>query len=161
MNTRDKHEDKRQRWTFRSIYILFFVLGVVALYLFYPIPKKTDNDEMLEAISDYTIIFNHHDKILSNVKYVKNQITKIDLSVKQIQRENDIESKIRKIEKSKNSSTLVQQTSYNQIASKLLRLYFNSRQKLAKTAKNNSKISSELEECKGFITDGGMGRAPF
>jgi len=159
MNTRDKQEDSRHRWTFRSVYLLFFVLGIILLYLFYPVPKKKDNDEMLESISDYTIIFDHHEKLLKDVKYVKNQIKGIDLTVKQIQRENDIESKIRKIEKSKNSSTLVQSTSYNQIASKLLRLYYNSRQKLAKTTKNNSMISKKLEECKGFVKD--MGRAPF
>jgi len=159
MNTRDKQEDSRHRWTFRSVYLLFFVVGIILLYLFYPVPKKQDNDDMLESISDYTIIFNHHDKLLKDVKYVKNQIKGIDLTIKQIQRENDIESKIIKIEKSRNSSTLVQSTSYNQIASKLLRLYYNSRQKLAKTAKNNGLVTKELEECKGFVKD--MGRSPF
>ena len=159
MNTRDKREDIRHRWTFRSVYLLFFVLGIILLYLFYPVPKKKDNDHMLEAISDYTIIFDHHDKILKDVKYVKRQIGDIDLSIKQIQRENDIESKIRKIEMSRNASTLVQPTSYNQISSKLLRMYFNVRQKLAKTAKNNGLVSKKLEECKGYIKD--MGRAPF
>jgi len=159
MNTRDKREDNRHRWTFRSIYMLVFVLGIVLFYLFYPVPKKADNDDMLEAISDYTIIFDHHDQVLKDVKYVKGQIGKIDLTVKQIQRENDIESRIRKIEKSRNSSTLIQPASYNQISSKLLRLYFNTRQKLAKTTKNNVLVNNELDECKGFMKE--MGRAAF
>ena len=159
MNTRDKQEDSRHRWTFRTAYALFLVLGLVMFYLFYPVPKKKDNDHMLESISDYTIIFDHHEKILKDVKHVEGQIRGIDLTVKQIQRVNDIESKIRKIEMSKNASTLVQPTSYNQIASKLLRMYFNARQKLAITAKNNSLRSRELEECKGYVKD--MGRAPL
>lgn len=160
MNLKDRKETKQKKWTFRVLYALFFAVICLLFYVFYPLPSKKDNQVMLEEMTDYKLIFDHHYQVKPLANNIKENISGMNFTIKQIQKELDVQSKINKLNKSSNASTTVQPTTFNGNAAKMLRLYFDSRQLLGKTELNNNRISKNLEDCKAFVADG-MARAPF
>lgn len=159
---KDLREEKRKRITFRGGFLLFLAVFVPLFFLiFYPLPQKKDNEYMLTAMSEYNTIFNHQSKLNGAVKDIRQRISGLNLSIKQIQKVDDIKSDTRKIEKNKNAAAKEQKHRYNLAASQVLKIHFEVRELLASYQNNNSIVFRDLEKCKAHIPDGSLARAPY
>ncbi len=159
-NLKDAQEVRRWRWGFRGGYFLFMVLMIPAICLsLYALPSMKENNEMLELMSEYKMIFAHQNKLKGFVKQIHNRIVGLDLSIKQVQKVEDLRSDINKVKKDNNNSKRLQGTRYNKMAANILLVHYETREALAAYKANLQQVTEDLNICTANVGD--IPRAPY
>lgn len=136
---------------FVLLFIFFTsVLFTVLTKLIFKIPV-VESKELLESIQTSEKILEEQNQYIARVKGLHDTITKVDFEIEQAQKLNEIKRDINLLEDIYKKNNMNNKYIFGIQASRILTIYFNSRESLNKMQKNNQDLEKNLNECKANI----------
>ncbi len=136
-------------------FILLFVFSVCVLFiiqtkLMFKIPA-IESKELLVNIQTAEEILEQQNRYVYKVRELHDTIKNLDFDISQVQKLNEVKRDINLLQNIYKKNNMNNKYIFGVQASKILRIYFNSRESLSKEIKNNQILEKNLNECKANI----------
>lgn len=129
-----------------STTILFFILVKFTIQV-----PVAESNAIMEDIQLSEQILEDQKEYAKNVKILHDSIKKIDFNVHQVQHLDEMKRDIYSLQDIYKSNGMNTKYIFGVQSSRILKIYFDSREALSKVQKNNEKLEKNLNECKANI----------
>ncbi len=139
----------------KTRFVLLFVFSISVLFIvltkfIFKIPI-IESRELLENIQTSEHILEEQEAYLHKVKKLHKTIKEVDFGINQVQKLNEIKVDIDLLQDIYKKNNMNNKYIFGVQASKILKIYFNSREILDKIEKNNEVLEKNLNECKANL----------
>ncbi len=136
-------------------YILLFILSSCVLFIvltkfMFHVPTVQSGD-LLELINKSEDILEQQEGYVLKIKGLQETIDLLDFDIHQVQRLDEIERDIYELEGIYRKNNANNKYLFGIQSSKILKIYFDSKEELSSLKRNNRTIEKNLEECKANI----------
>ncbi len=136
-------------------FVLLFIFSASILFIIltkfvFKVPIM-ESKELLGNIKMSEHILGQQDLYLHKVKRLHKTIKDIDFDISQVQKLNEIKVDVNLLQDIYKKNNMNNKYIFGVQASKILKIYFNSRESLNKVEKNNRVLEKNLNECKANI----------
>ncbi len=136
-------------------YILLFILSSCVLFIvltkfIFHVPTVQSSD-LLELINKSENILKKQDAYALKITEIQGTIDSLNFDIHQVQRLDEIERDIYELEDIYRKNNTNNKYLFGVQSSKILKIYFDSKEELSSLKRNNQVIEQNLEECKANI----------
>lgn len=138
--------------------IKFFLLFVIVTGVLYIILTKvilkipiTDNQKLLASIEEFEQVLEKEREVTEKAKELHTQIKELEFDIYQVQKQDDIKREIFRIQESYKDNEMNSKYKFSLEASRILKIYFDTRENNSALKKNLELLSKNLTECQANI----------
>lgn len=141
-------------WKKVKFVLLFLLAGsilfIVLTKFLFQVPS-VESVDLLNSISQSEKILKEQDNYIVRIKNIQNEIDSLNFDIHQVQRLDEITKDIYNLQDIYKKNSMSNKYIFGFHSSIILQLYFDSKEELSSTIRNNQTIEKNLEECKANI----------
>lgn len=126
------------------------LLFIVFTKLLFPVPMVQSMD-LLNSIKESEKVLAQQIAYVPKVKTIKQNIDSLDFAIYQVQKKDEIREKILSLQDIYKKNNMGSKYVFGLQSSKILKIYFDTKEELSSIERNNAIIQKDLDECKANL----------
>ncbi len=135
-------------------FLLIFLFSVLLLFTLqtkFLIKVPVSNNELLQVIDDSEVILEKQTEYAKKIQLIHQEIVAMEFDIHQVQKQDEVSKSINQVSRVFTTNGNNSKYSFGLFSSKILQMFFDSRQEESSLKKNIEIIKKNLTECKANI----------